>query len=360
VIEALGLRPDVAAVDLVGQGCGAALPNLRTADAFIASRRADRVLSICVEVCSAAFYLDNDLGVLVSACLFGDGAAAAVLTREPREGMRRVEFAGAGSIVDPSQREALRFEQRGGMLRNILTLPVPKLAARHARRLFDEVSEREAGRARRGERLDPARRRAQGHRGIAGAPRARGRGRAVEPRDAARVRQHQQPRSSSSCCARPSTRRAPGGLVVDVVVRGRIQLPRNAAAGRLMAAARVIEPEWLDELPHEDPRARRSRRDLARVNALMGNDRIVAGELARLPALASVAEIGAGDGAFMRAVLRRMDSPPRRGAPRRPATARHRHRGRLRLARRIRRPRAWMRSSRTSSCITSRQRTWNG
>jgi len=82
--------------------------------------------------------------VLVSACLFGDGAAAAVLGREPREGMRRVEFAGAGSIVDPSQREALRFEQRGGMLRNILTLPVPKLAARHARRLFDEVSEREA------------------------------------------------------------------------------------------------------------------------------------------------------------------------------------------------------------------------
>ncbi len=144
VIEALGLRPDVAALDLVGQGCGAALPNLRTADAFIASRRADRVLSICVEVCSAAFYLDNDLGVLVSACLFGDGAAAAVLAREPREGMRRVEFAGTGSIVDPSQREALRFEQRGGMLRNILTLPVPKLAARHARRLFDEVSEREA------------------------------------------------------------------------------------------------------------------------------------------------------------------------------------------------------------------------
>ena len=77
-----------------------------------------------------------------------------------------------------------------------------------------------------------------------------------------------------------------------------------------MNAARVIEPEWLDELPHEDPRARRSRRDLARVNALMGNVRIVAGALARLPALASVAEIGAGDGAFMRAVLARVDGPP--------------------------------------------------
>ncbi len=144
VIESLGLRADVAALDLVGQGCGAALPNLSTADAFIASRRAEHALSICVEVCSAAFYLDNDLGVLVSACLFGDGAAAAVLSREPREGARRVEFAGGGSVTDPGQRDALRFEQRGGMLRNILTLPVPRLAARHAKRLFEDVAARES------------------------------------------------------------------------------------------------------------------------------------------------------------------------------------------------------------------------
>jgi alkylresorcinol/alkylpyrone synthase len=143
VIESVGLRSDVVALDLVGQGCAAAMPNLGTADAFIASRRADRVLSICVEVCSAAFYLDNDLGVLVSACLFGDGAAAAVLSREAPTQARRVEFTARGSMTDPGERDALRFEQRGGMLRNILTLPVPKLAARHARKLFDEVSARE-------------------------------------------------------------------------------------------------------------------------------------------------------------------------------------------------------------------------
>jgi predicted naringenin-chalcone synthase len=35
------------------------------------------VLSVCVEVSSAAMYLDNDPGVLISACLFGDGAGAA-------------------------------------------------------------------------------------------------------------------------------------------------------------------------------------------------------------------------------------------------------------------------------------------
>ncbi|HEX4644628.1 MAG TPA: stilbene synthase, partial [Verrucomicrobiae bacterium] len=62
VSERLGLRPDVLALDLVGQGCGAALPNLRTAEALLAAGRAGRVLSICVEVCSAAFYLDDDPG----------------------------------------------------------------------------------------------------------------------------------------------------------------------------------------------------------------------------------------------------------------------------------------------------------
>jgi polyketide synthase Type III len=143
VAEALGLRQDAIHLDLVGQGCGAALPNLRTAEALLAARRCDHVLSVCVEVCSAAFYLDNDLGVLVSACLFGDGAGAAVLSSRPREDARRVEWKAAASVTDPSHRDALRFEQRGGMLRNILTLPVPGLAAEHARRVLEEVLARE-------------------------------------------------------------------------------------------------------------------------------------------------------------------------------------------------------------------------
>ena len=143
VAETLELRSDAFHLDLVGQGCGAALPNLRAGEALLASKRADKVLSICVEVCSAAFYLDNDLGVLVSACLFGDGAGAAVLSSTPRDGVPRVEWKATGTLHNPGERDALRFEQRGGMLRNILTLPVPKLAGMHARAVLDEVLERE-------------------------------------------------------------------------------------------------------------------------------------------------------------------------------------------------------------------------
>jgi len=128
--ERLGLRPDVLALDLVGQGCGAALPNLQTAQALLASGNYGRVLSICVEVCSAAFYLDDDAGVLISACLFGDGAAAAVLSPTAGHG-RRVKWKSGGSLLKPGDRDCLRFEQKNGMLRNILTPQVPALAAQH-------------------------------------------------------------------------------------------------------------------------------------------------------------------------------------------------------------------------------------
>ncbi len=53
-------------LDLVGQGCGAALPSLRTAEALLAAGHCQHVLWICVEVCSAAFFLENDAGVLIS------------------------------------------------------------------------------------------------------------------------------------------------------------------------------------------------------------------------------------------------------------------------------------------------------
>jgi alkylresorcinol/alkylpyrone synthase len=136
-VERLGLRPDVLTLDLVGQGCGAAIPNLDAARALLASG-CERALSICVEVCSAAFYLDDDVGVLISACLFGDGAGAAVLSPVANGG-RRVEWKSSGSMVKPADRDALRFEQKSGMLRNILTPQVPSLAAESVGALFDDT-----------------------------------------------------------------------------------------------------------------------------------------------------------------------------------------------------------------------------
>jgi SAM-dependent methyltransferase len=68
---------------------------------------------------------------------------------------------------------------------------------------------------------------------------------------------------------------------------------------------RSVEPELLDELPSCDPRAQRSRRDLRRVNAWMGNARLVANHL-RDEQPRDVIELGAGDGTFLLAVAKRL------------------------------------------------------
>ncbi|MEP6964132.1 MAG: 3-oxoacyl-[acyl-carrier-protein] synthase III C-terminal domain-containing protein [Polaromonas sp.] len=142
VIERLGLRADTQAFDLVGQGCAAALPNLQLGQALLASGACEHVLSICVEVSSAAMYLDNDPGVLISACLFGDGAGAAVLSRSPVAAGRRIEWKDSASLIEPAERDALKFEQRAGMLRNVLTRGVPALAGEYAARVRDTVLHR--------------------------------------------------------------------------------------------------------------------------------------------------------------------------------------------------------------------------
>ena len=139
VMERLGLRADILAFDLVGQGCAAALPNWRLADALLASGQCEHVLSICVEVSSAAMYLDNDPGVLISACLFGDGAGAAVLSRSPDTKRRSVEWKAYSSLTNPAERDALLFKTEHGMLRNVLTRRVPRLAADHAARVLHTV-----------------------------------------------------------------------------------------------------------------------------------------------------------------------------------------------------------------------------
>jgi hypothetical protein len=71
--------------------------------------------------------------------------------------------------------------------------------------------------------------------------------------------------------------------------------------------ARRVEEETLDHLPEDDPRAVRSRRDLRRINRIMGNDSIVesllSGSLVRPPSY--IAELGAGDGSLVLGLARR-------------------------------------------------------
>ncbi|MDG1358124.1 MAG: 3-oxoacyl-[acyl-carrier-protein] synthase III C-terminal domain-containing protein [Akkermansiaceae bacterium] len=132
--ERLGLRADVFLQDMTGLGCGAAVPLLRAADGVLARNPNAVVITVAVEVCSAAFYVEDDFGVLISTCLFGDGAAAAVWVGSGG-GWKVSDFC---SLHIPEEREKIRFTNANGRLRNQLDRSVPQLAASTVNKLYEK------------------------------------------------------------------------------------------------------------------------------------------------------------------------------------------------------------------------------
>lgn len=136
--QLMGLRSDAHLHDLTGLGCGAAIPGLRVAEGFLATKPDALIATVAVEVCSAAFHLENDRGVLVSACLFGDGASAALWRAEDRGDQWRVS--NFHSLHRPEEREKIRFVNVNGRLCNKLDKAVPEVAAEAVEALFAKRS----------------------------------------------------------------------------------------------------------------------------------------------------------------------------------------------------------------------------
>jgi alkylresorcinol/alkylpyrone synthase len=136
VAQRMGMRPDVYLADLVGLGCGAAIPMMRAAHGFVAANPDAVVATVAVEICSAAFHADDDPGVLISLCLFGDGAAAAVWNGHAGPGgWQAGHFT---TVHQPEEREKIRFVNAGGRLRNQLHRAVPGLAAEAVSSLYQK------------------------------------------------------------------------------------------------------------------------------------------------------------------------------------------------------------------------------
>jgi predicted naringenin-chalcone synthase len=128
LIERLGLSRTVRAYDMVGSGCGGAIPNLQVAEAMLSANGGGIMLSVSVEICSTTFQMDNDLSLILSNALFGDGAAAAVVWGRP-QGWELVSSSGR---YVPEQRDAIRYVHKKGQLHNQLSLRLPELVAEAA------------------------------------------------------------------------------------------------------------------------------------------------------------------------------------------------------------------------------------
>ena len=86
VAKALGLRADVARIPVFGLGCAGGVSGLSIGARLARGTPGANVLVVAVEICTLAFRGDRAAKAdVVSAALFGDGAAAAVLRCAPDE-----------------------------------------------------------------------------------------------------------------------------------------------------------------------------------------------------------------------------------------------------------------------------------
>jgi predicted naringenin-chalcone synthase len=132
LIEKLGFSNHIKAYDLVGSGCAGAIPNIQLAEQGLQSNPDEIVVCVSVEVCSATYQMGNDLSLIVSNAIFGDGAAAVILWGRP-EG---IELISTMSYFDPQYRGAIRFVHRQGQLHNRISPKLPKIIEKIVPRLI--------------------------------------------------------------------------------------------------------------------------------------------------------------------------------------------------------------------------------
>ncbi len=89
LVRELGLPGDVERYHLGFMGCFAAFPALRLARAFCAQDPDAVVLVVCVELCTLHLQPSADVDAILSASVFADGAAAALLSGRPSGGVVR-------------------------------------------------------------------------------------------------------------------------------------------------------------------------------------------------------------------------------------------------------------------------------
>jgi predicted naringenin-chalcone synthase len=126
LVEELGLPRGIRAYDLVGSGCGGAVPNLQVGEEYLKANGEGVALCVSVEICSATFQMEDDLSLILSNTLFGDGAAAAVLWTRPAG----LELVATSSRHQPEDREAIRYIYKNGQLYNQLSRTLPKIVNR--------------------------------------------------------------------------------------------------------------------------------------------------------------------------------------------------------------------------------------
>ena len=137
VHQRMGFRSDVERVPVFGLGCAGGVSGLAVASRLAQARPGSIVLMVTVELSTLAFRLDRtDKASLISAALFGDGAAACVISTGAT-GIATIE--GAGEHLWPNTLDVMGWSIDPVGFGVVLRPDVPSFAATNLKPAVDTI-----------------------------------------------------------------------------------------------------------------------------------------------------------------------------------------------------------------------------
>ena len=125
LVARLGCRPDVQRVHVGDTGCASAVVALQQAWNHLRAFPGHRALVLAVEICSAAYFLDERLESAVAHAIFADGAGALALSADGA-GPAIVEH---HTLFRSEHLDAMGFEYPGGRPRVTLSKDVRRIGS---------------------------------------------------------------------------------------------------------------------------------------------------------------------------------------------------------------------------------------
>lgn len=143
LIKHIGFKDSIRRMDLVGMGCNAAVNGLQAATAIAQSMPGISGLLVSIEICSAAYIINQDLSTAVVNSLFGDGASALVVRADTKDnwqaGPAVLDFE---PLIITDSIEAMRYNLDGARLSFFLDRDIPYVIGRNASIPINRLLER--------------------------------------------------------------------------------------------------------------------------------------------------------------------------------------------------------------------------
>ena len=133
----MGLRDDARRVPIFGLGCAGGVNGLATASRMAAAEPGTNWLFVTVETCSISIRLDSDdPAAVVATALFGDGAAAAVVTAGEHSLAR---ITGSAEKLFPNTQRIMGWDVEDPGLAVVFDRAIPPFIEEHLADTIDEM-----------------------------------------------------------------------------------------------------------------------------------------------------------------------------------------------------------------------------